>query len=134
MKLSAIAAVLAVTLAACNHPPADEQLISVAQDYLRAIDLGAPPSEEQVVIAARAALELSLKDAESARYRFDRMARGYIGHYKKARYGWVGIVLVNSKNTYGAYAGFEPRFIFFPKEGQPSDITELIQRRKAGVL
>ena len=122
-----------LAFAGCAHTTPDDDLRMATGPHLGLLEIGEPPSQESVMAAARSELELKLKDAESARYKFAYVARGYVGGPRDAVYGWVGVVMVNAKNSYGAYAGFEPRYIFFGAD-KPHDITELVNQRKAGVI
>jgi hypothetical protein len=45
----------------------------------------------------------------------------------------VQVVRVNARNSFGAYTGYEKRFVFLGKSG-PRDITDEIKARRAGVL
>lgn len=103
------------------------------EQHAQAMNFGPMPTEEQAMALARNAFELTLKDAESARYRFSKIVRGYVGSYGKTSYGWVAIVLVNAKNSYGAYAGYEERYVFIVGE-RGFDITEELRNRRAGII
>lgn len=67
-----------------------------------------------------------LKDPFSAQYKFGEPRKGYfqegISDNFLLRYGWIIPVQVNAKNSFGAYVGFETRYIMI-SEGQIYDIT-----------
>lgn len=100
-------------------------------------DFGAPPERDVAVNAAREALDRSLKDGPSARMKFGALVRGYVREGslfdEKVRNGWVILVDVNAKNSFGAYTGWQTRYIFLVA-GVGKDITELVERRFAGIL
>lgn len=64
--------------------------------------------------------ERSLKDPESARYRFGKFRRAYankglIYGGGVAWHGYLQEVEVNGKNSYGGYVGFKPFLVLFDK-------------------
>lgn len=66
-------------------------------------------------------MEVRLKDAESARYRFDNPVRAYgnsgLIHGGEVSWtGWAVRTLVNAKNSYGGYTGYKPHIFCFSGE------------------
>ena len=65
-------------------------------------------------------MELILFDNQSAVYRFGipykGYAQGWMGH-PEAEFGWVIETLINAKNRFGGYVGFN-KFYFVIRDGQ----------------
>jgi hypothetical protein len=64
-----------------------------------------------------------LKDPESAKYKFDKPKKGWYGKTlsnlagpRKIDYGWIVLVQVNAKNSYGGYTGYKPYHCLFRGE------------------
>lgn len=81
---------------------------------------GAPPANAEA--KARDFIERTLRDPESARYRFGTLTKAY-GAYGVWNYStpWSGYLLpveVNAKNSFGGYVGFKPYVVFF-HQGEP---------------
>jgi hypothetical protein len=74
-------------------------------------DHGPSPGESAQSDVQRA-MEISLKDADSAKYRFGDLyrAKSFKGLIRGGgyTYGWGMDFLVNAKNSFGGYTGFEP--------------------------
>ncbi len=99
-----------------NEPPSAETLA--------AADFGVPPADDYEA-QVRAAVTETLRDPESARYRFMPPERGWLPRYHfDARvpgqphkhgqvFGWLVPFGVNSKNGYGGYAGEEAHVAYF---------------------
>ncbi len=110
--------VLACTLALAGCVTVShEELLKQAE----AIGYGAPPApgwEETI----KQFMELRLRDAASAQYKFGTPETGWL---KKAPVSGGGLditgymvkVLINAKNGYGGYAGFET-YEFFLRDGK----------------
>lgn len=74
----------------------------------------APGYEEKV----KAAMELRLKDPASAIYRFgdpykNWQTKAAIDGGQLDKVGWCVPVLINAKNSYGGYTGFQPYRVWF---------------------
>ena len=79
---------LALNLVGCAVTPLTEE------------EIGAKPDEKVVEYTLKAWLDRNLKDPESAKI--------MIGKPQLDRYrGWVVCALVNAKNNYGGYIGYE---------------------------
>jgi hypothetical protein len=76
-----------------------------------AADYGAPIEQSEAQKLAESWLTLHLKDSESARYQWGTIQRGYskdpLISGGSVNYGYLLPVLVNAKNSYGGYTGFE---------------------------
>lgn len=101
---------LALTLGGCATPPptVDEQQNAY---------YGEQPDYQWAKAEARELVKDYLKDAESARYEWLDLERGYIQHHgadgSGIEYGYVLNAKINAKNSFGAYAGFRNyRFLF----------------------
>lgn len=78
--------------------------------------LGDPPIGFENAIKRH--FESTLKDPESARYKFGRPIKAYannglIAGGKVAWKGYMVDVEVNAKNSYGGYVGYKPYMFFF---------------------
>lgn len=94
MKRLLTLAVLALCLAGCSTPTADE---------LRNADYGSYPYDYESII--RSHMRGVLKDPESARYEFLNSPKiGWNGFGEK-QFGHVVCVNINAKNSYGGYVG-----------------------------
>lgn len=74
-------------------------------------DYGAPPTIDEEAI--KEYIGASLKDEESARYKFDAPLKTYCNNGilnggKVVWSGWSMPFSVNAKNSYGAYVGYKP--------------------------
>lgn len=103
-----ILSILAAILTACSTMAPTEQV--------EAIDYGPPPTNYEARV--KTLISLSLKDPDSAQFKFSEPFKGYTrkaplsgGGIKTA--GWIVRVFVNAKNSYGGYVGFrEYQFLF----------------------
>ncbi len=80
------------------------------------IDYGEQPSEVQKKV--RDHFELTLKDPASADYKFGDLYKGWCKgpFYSKQKIAWSGWalnVMVNAKNSYGGYTGYEAYTVTF---------------------
>ncbi len=90
-------------------------------DELAAADYGAPIDQEHAQQQVTAWMTYRLKDADSAKYQWGTVDRGFVkdapiigGHIYT---GYVLHALVNAKNSYGGYSGFE-EYTFLFRDGQ----------------
>ncbi len=79
-------------------------------------DFGTLQSNYEQVVKTQ--MEASLKDPESARYRFGtpRKAHANWGLIDGGKVRWVGYLVpfeVNARNSYGGYVGFKPQMALF---------------------
>lgn len=117
IRLLACIALLA-TLAGC-----------VTTENISAADYGpAPANAEQ---QSREWLERVLKDPESARLKFGPLVKAVtkdgLVYGGKTHAGWVQIVEVNAKNSYGGYTGYKPYYLFFLGGAITADIYAGVQ-------
>lgn len=90
---------------------------------IEGFDYGPEPTRAAVESKVRAYFDVTLKDAESARYRFDPAVTKYWiketgwATAKRSLVGWLAKVDVNAKNSYGGYTGFQ-RYEFLFKDGE----------------
>lgn len=94
--------------AGCAYGPTQEQLNTA--------DFGYEPDQAQSENLAKEFFETRLKDPDSARYQFTPVYKGWLYSDRlegcKLYAGYVLDVAVNSKNSYGGYAGWSSyRFI-----------------------
>jgi hypothetical protein len=88
----------------------------VTKEQVDAAEVGPGPGEaEHAKIVAR--FEMLLKDPQSAQYKWLDPYKEALRASGKVDFGWVQPVLVNSKNSYGGYNGFE-RWNFFLIRGE----------------
>lgn len=85
---------------------------------LSAASYGAPIAQDDAQALALRFLSARLKDADSAKYQWGSVERGYLKDAPiiggRAYAGYVMHVEVNAKNSYGGYAGFQDfAFLFF---------------------
>ncbi len=81
-----------------------------------AANYGIPPVNYEHTI--KEYFESVLKDAESARYRFDQPSKAYEneGLLFGGKVVWLGYLVdveVNAKNSYGGYVGYKPYIFLF---------------------
>lgn len=104
---------LLVLLGACASGPSPEQL--------RVADYGAEVSAQDAEQMIRAYFDQTLKDSESARYKFSPPAKGWLkpdpSIWGETFYGRLVEVQVNAKNSYGGYTGYEA-WKFLIRDGQ----------------
>ncbi len=98
----------------------------VTDEKLASVDFPAPPGEPQV--QAQAYFERILKDPYSARFQFGPLVKGWVKDGLiaggKTHFGWVQIVEINAKNSFGAYVGSKPHYLLFLDDGAVRDITD----------
>lgn len=107
MKTSfrALFALAVLALAGCTSAPV------VTREQVAAADVGPQPGEtERATILA--ALQLILKDPTSAEYKWGEPFKSALRTGGRADFGWEIPVLINAKNGYGAYIGFQPWSFF----------------------
>lgn len=103
---------LLIALTGCAAP----QVYLPVQDS----DYGETPENHQDKIKTYMASRL--KDAESARYDFNRTpVKAWLGSSTRY-YGWATCVGINAKNSYGGYTGWQPHYFFF----RGGDIAESV--------
>jgi hypothetical protein len=90
-----IAAVLALSLAACAAPP--------TADQLTAADFGRHPAGYREII--KGYMGRTLKDPESARYEFVRGPAQAWTTLGGLKVGWGVCANINAKNSFGGYTG-----------------------------
>ena len=78
--------------------------------------LGDPPAGYEETIKRH--FENTLKDPESARYKFGKPIKAYANNGivyggNIAWWGYMVDVEVNAKNSFGGYVGFKPYMVFF---------------------
>ena len=77
----------------------------------KAADYGASIGQPAAQQLAESWLAIHLKDSDSARYQWGTIQRGYtkdpLISGGAVNYGYLLPVMVNSKNSYGGYTGFE---------------------------
>lgn len=107
----------------------------VTQADLSKADWGPVPNDPEG--RTRAYFEQTLKDPDSARYKFGALKKGWLKEglvYGGAtRFGWVQIVSVNAKNGYGGYTGYETHYILFLGR-KVYDITAAVNAHMGGFL
>jgi hypothetical protein len=107
-------AILALCLCSCSSTP-----------MLPLTAAGPQPENPQGI--AHDMIAANLRDPASAVYQYEPLvALSYQtgamdGHKNHA--GWVQVVLVNAKNGFGGYTGFEPYKVFF-EAGQPAQFLD----------
>jgi len=88
------------------------------QQEIAAADNGPQLDPDQYVAKIREAMELRLKDPDSAQYKFISATKAFypggpVARFKTTTYGWSVKFLVNAKNSYGGYTGYSPYKAFF---------------------
>ena len=100
----------------------------VTADQLAKADFGPQPTNPQEQVIRY--FEYYLKDPDSAKYQFRELTKGYIKDGLimggKIHYGWIQVVDVNAKNSFGAYTGYQRKYIFFENGRIHSDATDII--------
>ena len=98
-------------LAGCVSAPLSEERPLPELDMVNA-DFGAYPSNCEELIYQWA--EMNLKDAQSARYqRISVPRKEYMVHNRQYVYGYSACVILNAKNSYGAYTGNQAYWFMF---------------------
>lgn len=133
MSQRLILTLAALALGGCAHDAREEGERFYASMAPRVAVFETQPKRERAIALARAALELSLKDAESARYKWGEMRKAHRGDFSTGVYGWALVVLVNAKNSFGAYTGYQSHYIFIEADSAV-DITDEITARRARIL
>lgn len=80
-------------------------------------DYGVEPTATQYELAIRSYMEKSLKDPESARYKFFAPSKGWTRLHGQTFFGWFVTAQVNAKNSFGGYTGAQT-YVFFFFNGQ----------------
>jgi len=98
---------LSLTLGACASYPTEQELAEA--DYGRVI------SQAECESIAKKEIEMSLKDPNSAIYKFGKCVKKGVNSIPvlgmDKEYGYYIPVMVNAKNSYGGYVGFEESHI-----------------------
>jgi hypothetical protein len=106
----------------------------VTSEQIAQADYGPPPTD--VETQAKSYFETALKDSETARYKFGTLDKGWTKDLLvaggKAHFGWIQIVSVNSKNSYGAYTGFQEYYLLFERGTLVGDVTDLVLAAQGG--
>ena len=78
--------------------------------------------------AIRRLMDAKLKDAPTARYKIPSPQKGviYCKDPSRRRCGWISLIEINAKNSFGGYSGWTPYVLMF-SDGRWSDITELLK-------
>ena len=123
MQLRILAALLLLAPLISNAQSAREK-DRIANEWKQTLpapdaDYGIYPADYEALV--KAYMETTLKDPESARYsNFSKPRKEHIitnVSAKEATYGYSVCVLVNSKNSYGGYAG-NHQYWFFLRDGK----------------
>lgn len=104
--MKSLPAAIALSLAACATP----QMQPAPQN----LDYGQAPQEVEAQV--RSYMENELRDAESARYKFEPPYKVYANLNPEGLFVWHGYRVdfsVNAKNGYGGYTGYTPYFALF---------------------
>lgn len=108
----------------------------VTQQNLATADFGPSPANAEE--KTREYFNSALKDPESARIKFVGLHKAFsidgliIGGAK--HYGWVQVVEVNAKNSYGGYTGSKLYYIFFEGGSVRGDVSDYIGSHMAGLV
>lgn len=101
----------------------------VTREQLSQADYGKPPENAQAM--ARAYLADTLKDPESARVEFGPLMKGWskdgLIMGGTTHFGWVQVLEVNAKNSFGAYTGKKTRYLMFKDGRFFRDITDSLE-------
>jgi len=101
--------VFAVLIAGCAYGPTQDEIT-----YGR---YGEQPDQAKAEESAKAFFETRLKDPESARYQFNPVYKGwmYSNRFEGSIFyaGYILQAQVNSKNSYGGYAGWTTYRLLF---------------------
>lgn len=111
MKRSLLPLIIAAFFAGCATP---------SQEDLARADYGPYPSDYESIVKRH--LSNSLKDPDSAQYRFLNTPKSGWNGLGGVKYGWIVCAQVNAKNSYGGYVGFRPAY-FMIKNGLVIDAT-----------
>lgn len=83
-------------------------------DEFTKADYGEKPDKSTYELKVKTYFEGCLKDPESAKYKFEKPIKGWYGKTlsnlagpRKIDYGWIVLVRVNAKNSYGGYTGYK---------------------------
>lgn len=100
MRRTLLAAALITSLVGCATRPTADELANA--------DYGRYPSDFQGTVKRH--MQLRLKDPESARYEFRNPVVQAWSGYGGRNYGYASCVLVNAKNSFGGYTGFQKSY------------------------
>jgi hypothetical protein len=104
--------------------------VSVSPQEIASADFGPKPGDYEERV--KKFMGSVLKDPMSAVYEFRPTLRkgvvmgGLPDNFAK-HYGWVVIVSINAKNSFGGYTGAKTYYIMLVPDGRAADITERIQ-------
>lgn len=87
------------------------------QDQIAGANYGSPPDQSKIEQVAKSFFTMHLKDAGSAQYQFAPSYKGWVSTNRlegsKFFAGYILDVLVNAKNSYGGYTGWQKyQFVF----------------------
>jgi len=127
MKATAIILAACFLLVGCQ---------TVSPQEITALDPGLKPDQQAAETNVRGYLTTALKDYDTARINFHPVRKGWQkdGSLRggKLHAGWMLVVDVNAKNSYGGYTGFK-RYWFFFEGGSMYHIEQfLIDNKMAG--
>jgi hypothetical protein len=110
--------------------------ITASTAEINVADFG--PRPENVEARVKTVFANSLKDPDSALYKFGELRHGWYfsGLLNGAEkiFGWVQIVDVNAKNSYGGYVGYRRHYIFFDRYGMVYDVSQKMDGRFGGTI
>lgn len=108
LRLMTLALTLLIT-AGCASGPSQEQITNA--------NYGSAPDQAAVEQAAKSFFTMHLKDASSAQYQFAPAYKGWVSTNRlegsKLVAGYILDALVNAKNSFGGYTGWQKyQFVF----------------------
>lgn len=83
---------------------------------------GTSVTQDRAEKLARKWFKYNLKDSESGRYDFGAVYKGWLDVVLTRHFGYILPVDVNSKNSYGAYEGYQD-YVFVFKDGYINLVT-----------
>lgn len=93
---------LLLVVCSCSMAPSREDLEQA--------DFGTKPDEVTIQQVTRLAFDNILKDPFSAQYQYEPLRRGWMNFGCFAgglNYGWLFVMRVNAKNSFGGYVGWQ---------------------------
>ena len=102
---SLIALTIVLLLMGCSYGPSTKEMAAASYGE-RPVNYGKTIKEY---------MEVHLKDPESAQFKVSEPATGWWQDtvFGKKHYGWRILVLVNAKNSFGAFTGFQPYYFCY---------------------
>lgn len=128
MKLIPLFISIALGLAACTTP--------VTPEDIKNAQLPPQPKQAEIDKEVDSYFKRVLKDPESAKKECAPPRRAWARQFRDnpAKFGWLVVCDVNSKNSYGGYTGYKPYMFLFTTSGNqaldPSrfrDLNEHVQ-------